>query len=319
MCKYRLKYFILFALTIITSTTIAMVKTGIGTSAEYRESTINEVEGAEDWCISRVLNDLTCIDGGNNPDYSSLFNDVHSVICSADMALSPVFKSSLGEVAKGPEKFGYKFWAFSFEVPAGNVLNLVQNLPLYFIKSKVDGAINIVSNNILEDLKRKGDEYKFQHLMLESLNELVKARDCSNRRFTTQFTKETVVKTQLQDISECEWVAYRKQNENYGHYCARVASRNTVLTATYPVSITGEIFFGSPNSQTQRTDDLSVSAECGDSCYIGNYRDAEAPSSCDHVRSSCEFKQKSLKMQMGFSAVDTSQSSSKINGKSKKK
>lgn len=185
----------------------AVIKAGVSKELKSYMSppdSVEDVSGSKDWCISRVLDQkIYC-----NSESNAFLSNAHAVLCSFSVSLAPVLSSqnNLNELALGREVMPYKVYAFHAEVPGGNALALALNVPLYLFQTQTEGAINILTFNALDSLKKSVDNYTKYPDIVSAMQSVLEARRCSNYdgQFTEKITYPITLQKKLTNVEPCK-------------------------------------------------------------------------------------------------------------------
>lgn len=283
--KY-LKSLILIAPLFITSSLFAFNLVGLG---------ITNIVGpgsnlSSDWCISKTIeaSSINCAFLSND----GIFNNTHKVVCTLNVAVAPVFKSDYDEYARGRDEFTdsdgnlYQIWAYHTELPGGNILGTMTNIPLYLLTSQVDGAVNIITDNTLNDLKSKFNQIKHGPEMANAILSVLKQRSCSNISFSSQFTGKNYQPTKLVKVSECIPGPARGNNGRWYNYsaCSNIKYRKSYQEVLYSVDTTsGQLYDGKVSA------DLKASDEFEEVCGFSN-NESQALEFCNQKYRENKFK-----------------------------
>ncbi len=241
MQKTFLKTILLLAPILLITHAKAFNFSGLGVTKDSYYGLGTNLSG--EWCISKTIDEskINCGFRSNN----EFVGETHKVVCTLNVAVAQILESEYNEYARGRDEYvdkngkPFQIWAYHEKIPGGNLLAGMSNIPLYLLKTQVDGAINLLTENTLSDIKQKFDQIKYGPEMVEAIYSILKQRSCSNIRFSTQFNQKKLIQTQPLSIkSQC---VKRVPVNDMSRACFNIESRNTYKEVSYSVDQSGNL------------------------------------------------------------------------------
>ncbi len=284
---------------------LAYQTSGIGKLDKYiREGEkMEEVSGSYEWCITKVLSDK--INCSNRENISSTLgglvdvaSDTHSLLCSVHVAVAPVLTSDFDDIALGKEVFDNDIhvWAFHAKFPAGSALQTYLTMPMYLVKSQVDGVINLATYGSLDLIKGELDSKTYSSQLISDIQGQIMAKTCEN--YKGNLSNEYRVKKTLKSNKVLRVEDYGpaiKRSEDSYRSCGYKETENVVNVITYQVNPAN----GHITNKILSQEEIRENNERNSFCEYGKTEE-ESKNNCNEVS-------KNLKFQMDYESGNAKQ------------